>query len=58
MWRESFEFGVGVVDTHPLREQFDYFWSEVVPKNTVIVAMPDGALVRFATASAESVAQL
>jgi len=26
MWRKSFEFGVGMVDTHPLQEQFVYFW--------------------------------
>ena len=25
MWRESFEHGVGIVDTHPLEEQRQYF---------------------------------
>lgn len=58
MWRESFEFGVGIVDPHPLAEQQAYFLAEVLPKHEVRLALRHGAVVGFAAASAESVAQL
>jgi GNAT superfamily N-acetyltransferase len=58
MWRESFEFGVGITDPHPLAEQRAYFWSEVAAKNTIRVARRGTQLVGFAAASPESVAQL
>lgn len=58
MWRESFEDGVGIIDPHPLREQREYFLSEVLPKHTVKVALLDGRLVGFVAASLASVAQL
>jgi GNAT superfamily N-acetyltransferase len=58
MWRESFEAGVGIEDPHPLAEQADYFWTEVVPRNQVRVVRRNGQLVGFVAASADSVAQL
>jgi GNAT superfamily N-acetyltransferase len=58
MWRESFEGGVGVVDTHPLGEQQQYFLREVLPRNEVRLALLDAKLVGFVAASADSVAQL
>jgi ribosomal protein S18 acetylase RimI-like enzyme len=58
MWRESFEFGVGITDPNPIAEQAAYFRSEVLPTNTVCLALVAGRLVGFAAASAESVAQL
>jgi hypothetical protein len=30
MWRESFEHGVGIVDTHSLEEQRKYFVDEIL----------------------------
>ncbi len=30
MWRESFEFGVGVVDPHPIEDQREHFTTSVV----------------------------
>ena len=58
MWRESFEFGVGIIDPHPLAEQREYFLTRVLPGHEVCLALHDGQLVGFAAASAESVSQL
>ena len=58
LWREAFEFGVGVTDPHPLSEQRDYFVSQVLPANHVTIALLSGRLVGFVAASAESVTQL
>jgi ribosomal protein S18 acetylase RimI-like enzyme len=58
MWRESFEFGVGVVDPHPIREQEQALLTEVVPNNTVRVAFLEGRMVGFIAASTESISQL
>ena len=59
MWREAFEFGVGVADPHPIEEQRDYFESVVLPGHQVTLAVePGGSLVGFIAASRESVAQL
>jgi ribosomal protein S18 acetylase RimI-like enzyme len=58
MWRESFEFGVGVTDPHPLAEQAAYFEAEIVPKYDVRLALSAGRLVGFVAASRTSIAQL
>ena len=58
MWRASFEFGVGITDPHPLSEQVAYFNAEVLPKNTLRLAVAQAHLVGFVAASRESVAQL
>jgi ribosomal protein S18 acetylase RimI-like enzyme len=58
LWREAFEYGVGVTDPHSLTEQRDYFVSEVLPANRVTLAMLSSRLVGFIAASSESVAQL
>lgn len=58
MWRESFEFGVGITDPHPIAEQAAYFETEVLPKNNVRLALAAGQLVAFVAASGESVSQL
>jgi ribosomal protein S18 acetylase RimI-like enzyme len=58
LWRASFEAGVGVTDPHPLAEQRQYFLAEVLPRNTVRLAILDEQLVGFVAASRESVAQL
>jgi ribosomal protein S18 acetylase RimI-like enzyme len=58
MWRASFEFGVGITDPHPLSEQVTYFKAEVLPKNTLRLAVAHAQLVGFVAASRESVAQL
>jgi hypothetical protein len=39
MWRESFEFGLGIKDPHPIAEQERYFWAVVEPNNSVRVAI-------------------
>jgi ribosomal protein S18 acetylase RimI-like enzyme len=57
-WRAAFEEAVGIVDPHPLAEQRDYFFREVLPANTVTVAREGDALVGFLAASPASVAQL
>lgn len=58
LWRRSFEFGVGVVDPHPIAEQAAYFEAEVLPQHTVRLALAGRRLVGFVAASKESVAQL
>ena len=58
MWRASFEAGVGITDPHPLEEQRQYFWTEVLPGNEVRLALLDNELVGFVAASVESIAQL
>ncbi|MGZ4777654.1 MAG: GNAT family N-acetyltransferase [Thermoanaerobaculia bacterium] len=58
MWRASFEEAMGLVDPHPLREQRDYFMTEVLPHNAVRTALHDGRIVGFVAASKTSVSQL
>ncbi len=58
MWRESFEGGVGIVDPHPIQEQHDYLMREVLPKNSVRIALDRGQLVGFVAATRESISQL
>jgi hypothetical protein len=58
LWRESFEYGVGVTDPHPLEEQRTFFLSEVLPKNSVRLALQAGSLVGFVAATPESISQL
>ena len=58
LWREAFEFGVGVTDPHPLAEQRDYFLAEVLPAHRVTLALLPAGLAGFVAASSESVAQL
>jgi len=58
LWRESFEFGVGVTDPHPLSEQLEYFVSQVLPTNRVSLAFLSSQLVGFVAASSASISQL
>lgn len=58
LWREAFEFGVGITDPHPLSEQRDYFVAQVLPAHRTTLALIDSQLVGFIAASATSVAQL
>lgn len=58
MWRESFEFGVGVVDPHPIEDQRDHFVSTVVPSNAIRMALLGDRLVGFIAATKESITHL
>jgi GNAT superfamily N-acetyltransferase len=58
MWRASFEFGVGIVEPHPVAEQREYFLSQVLPHNEVRLALLANQVVGFVAASRQSVAQL
>jgi ribosomal protein S18 acetylase RimI-like enzyme len=58
MWRASFERGVGIVDPHPIHEQHDYLAREVVPNNSVRIALDSDELVGFVAATRESISQL
>ena len=58
MWRESFEFGVGVSDPHTLEEQEQYLNAVVIPNNVIRVAFFQGQMAGFVAASALSVSQL
>lgn len=58
MWRESFEFGVGVVDPNPIEDQREYFMSTVVPSNEIRMALLNNKLVGFIAATKDSISQL
>ncbi len=58
MWRESFEFGVGVRDPHLLQAQREYFLREVEPNYELRIALQGGQLVGFIAASPQSICQL
>jgi ribosomal protein S18 acetylase RimI-like enzyme len=58
LWRESFEFGVGVVDPHPISDQRDHFVNTVVPNNAVRMALLCDQLVGFIAATKESITHL
>jgi ribosomal protein S18 acetylase RimI-like enzyme len=58
LWREAFEFGVGVTDPHPLSEQREYFLAKVLPQHRVTLAVRESRLVGFVAASEVSVSQL
>lgn len=58
MWRASFEYGVGVVDPHPLEDQREFFHRQILPNHDVRLALSDGRLVGFVAASTESIPAL
>jgi ribosomal protein S18 acetylase RimI-like enzyme len=58
MWRESFEYGVGIKDPNPITEQLAYFLEQVVPSNTVRVVKQKGLIVAFMASKPASVSQL
>jgi GNAT superfamily N-acetyltransferase len=55
MWRESFEYGVGITDANPIEAQIDYFWKEIAPTNRVRVARLGGQTVGVLASNSESV---
>jgi GNAT superfamily N-acetyltransferase len=58
MWRASFEAGVGVIDPHPLADQLRYFVDDVLPQNSVRLALHGDELVGFIASSPVAIAQL
>lgn len=58
MWRRSFEFGVGIVDPHPIAEQVDFLLERLAPANTMRIATIDGRIAGFSASTPESVAAL
>ena len=58
LWRESFEFGVGIIDPHPIQEQLNFFLNEVVPKYEVTVVKDADLIVGFMASIPESVSHL
>ena len=58
LWRERFEFGVGVVDPHPIEDQREHFATRVVPINAVRMALLNDELVGFIAATKESITHL
>lgn len=58
MWRASFEFGVGIIDPHPIEEQVDFLFDRIVPANTLRVARQGDTIVGFSASNAESVGAL
>ena len=55
MWRESFEYGVGITDTNPIEAQIDYFWKEIAHTNRVRLAKLGGQMVGVVASNPESV---
>jgi ribosomal protein S18 acetylase RimI-like enzyme len=58
MWRESFEFGVGIRDPHPIEEQVTFLLEKLVPAHTIAVAKRGDRIAGFCAHNAESVAAL
>ncbi len=58
LWRASFEFGVGIVDPHPIEGQRRHFEQQILPKHEVSVALRGGQMVGFVASNAESISQL
>jgi GNAT superfamily N-acetyltransferase len=58
MWRESFEFAVGVKDPHPIEEQERYLLDVLVPTTRLRTVSMDGGIAGFVAAKPVSVAQL
>lgn len=58
MWRDSFEFGVGITDPHPIEEQVAFLLERLAPANTMRVAKSDGHIVGFSATTPESVGAL
>jgi len=58
MWRASFEYGVGIVDPHPLEEQIHYLRTKLLPSYRVRVAREADSIVGFLASNPESIAQL
>ncbi len=58
LWRESFEFGVRIVDPNPVQEQLDFLLNEVVPNSEVAVVKDAGRVVAFMASVPESVCHL
>jgi ribosomal protein S18 acetylase RimI-like enzyme len=58
MWRESFEYGVGVQDPHSIEDRTAYLHEKVRAKNRVRVAREAGVVLGFLASNPESIAQL
>jgi ribosomal protein S18 acetylase RimI-like enzyme len=58
MWRESFEYGVGVKDPHSIEDRTAYFQEEVRKKNRVRTVKEAGIVLGFLASNPESIAQL
>ena len=58
MWRDSFEYGVGIKDPHPIDRQRHYFETEVRPKTRVQVVKGSGQIIAFLAAHETYLAQL
>ena len=58
MWRESFEYGVGIKDPHPIEQQIEHLLLKVVPSFAVQVALRGEEIVGFLASNAESVSKL
>ena len=58
MWRESFEYGVGVIDPHSIADQRQHFVNSVLPNNAVRMALLNEKLVGFVAATNESITHL
>lgn len=58
LWREAFEYGVGIRDEHPMADQRRYFDEQVRPQHELRLAMDGERLLGFVAANAASVSQL
>jgi ribosomal protein S18 acetylase RimI-like enzyme len=58
LWRASFEHGVGIKDHHPIEEQLAHFVEQVVPNNSVSIALEGQDVVGFMASTPEFISQL
>jgi ribosomal protein S18 acetylase RimI-like enzyme len=58
MWRESFEHGVGIVDSNPIEGQRAYLIERVLPEHDVTVVLEGERIVGVLASNAGSVGML
>ena len=58
MWREAFEYGVGIVDPNPIEDQRAYLFAHVLPEHAISVALEGQRIVGFLASNALSVSQI
>ena len=58
MWRQSFEYGVGIIDPHSVEDQIEFYWQEVAPNYRSQIAKVDEKIIGFLASNLESVSQL
>ncbi len=58
LWRESFEYGVGIKDWHPIADQINFFRNHILPCNQVKVVFENDIMLGFIAFTETEIAAL